>query len=74
MQRPQTPVGRAVERRVPIPCPKIEVTARSKELLGDGLNPIFGCHVEGRDTTRVLNIDVATSCNQQLRDSFTAAT
>jgi hypothetical protein len=55
------------QRSNTINSPKVDVTARSKELRCDGLVAALGRGVERRATS-VLNIDATASCNKLFRD------
>jgi len=60
--------GRGQERRVPVLCLKINVTASFNQLLRDGRMPMKGLDVERRGPTVVLKIDVSTFFEEQYRD------
>jgi hypothetical protein len=59
-----------VESRSPTVLLKIDVTARSNELLRDGRMPIVGRVVERRAPFIVLKIDVTALCNELFRDGI----
>jgi hypothetical protein len=62
--------GSEVERRAPILCLKIDVTARSNELLRHSHIPSSGRLVERRARIVALKIDVTARSKELLRDGL----
>jgi hypothetical protein len=59
-----------VERRAAILCLKIDITARSKELLRHSWKPSSGRLVESRARIVALKIDVTARCQELLRNGL----